>query len=101
MKKLLTLLLITNVIINTITNMTIASNSKNQQTDKKLNESLALAYYFKEIYYTKLHAVTVGADGACNYSTIQAAIDAYSPPYLLEILLYELPPTKLMWRILP
>ncbi|VAW39197.1 hypothetical protein MNBD_GAMMA01-132 [hydrothermal vent metagenome] len=71
MKNVLTLLLITNI--------TIASGLEDIATDKKLNESIALSHHFKEFNENQkgISFLTVGADGACTYSSIQAAIDNF------------------------
>ncbi len=72
MKNLLILLLLTNI--------TLASTLENPETDKMLNESLALSYHFKEFTNQQKGSTnwrSVGA-GGCQYSTIQAAIDDYT-----------------------
>jgi len=71
MKKIFTLLLITNI--------TIASHVKNIETDAKLNESLALSQHFKEFsnHQKGTNWRSVGA-GGCQHSSIQAAIDDYT-----------------------
>lgn len=81
MKNLLILLLISNI--------AMASNLKNIETDSILNESLALAHHFKEFTNQQKGSTnwrSVGA-GGCQYSSIQAAIDDYtqSPLGLINI----------------
>ncbi len=81
MKTLFTLLL--------ISNLTLASTLENPETDKMLNESLALSYHLKEFNKSQagIDFFTVGADGACQYSSIQAAVDDFfqSPLSTIEI----------------
>ncbi len=87
MYKLLPLLL--------ITGMAFASTNENKEVDIMLKESLALAQHFKQHEQEMQNAqsiqgisfFTVGADGACGYSSIQTAIDDFfqSPLPSIEI----------------
>jgi predicted outer membrane repeat protein len=62
-----------------MTNLLFASTKENNETDTKLNESIALAHHFKEFSNQPkgTNWRSVGA-GGCQYSSIQAAIDEYT-----------------------
>jgi hypothetical protein len=77
MKTLLTLLLLSNA--------AFAYNTKINEPDKYLKERITLAQHFEDIDKSTqcTDFFTVGADGACNYSSIHDAIyDFFQSPLL-------------------